>query len=144
MLVLIQMEFVVNAPLSLAWQHLARVHLWPSWAKHIKSVELIPPGELTSNSKGIIRLANGIKSQFQMTEWNPPRNWKWVGPFLWLTVHYDHQFEAMDSAHTKLTWTVGAEGIGVSILGRLFAVIYNANLSKAIPSLIAEMKQLKS
>src|SRR5574341_993542 len=111
MVILIQREFVVEAPLETAWQHLAQVETWPSWAKHIRRVELTPQGELTPNSRGRFRLANGIKSEFRMTEWNPPRHWKWVGSFLWMTVHYDHLFEAINQGHTKLTWIVGVEGI---------------------------------
>ena len=82
-----------------------------------------------------------MKSAFRMTEFNPPRNWKWVGPFLWATVHYDHQFEALDAEHTRLIFIVEATGFGVSVLGRLFARIYRRNLEKAIPLLIAEMEQ---
>jgi len=81
-----------------------------------------------------------------MTEFNPPRehggglpNWKWVGPFLWATVIYDHHFEALDAEHTKLIWTVAAEGVGANILGPVFATIYRRNLEKAIPRLMREM-----
>jgi uncharacterized membrane protein len=34
---LIDESFEVAAPLSLAWEHLARVEKWPTWTKHIKS-----------------------------------------------------------------------------------------------------------
>jgi len=34
---------------------------------------------------------------------------------------------------------VAAEGLGVSVLGRVFAAVYNGNLSQAIPCLIAEI-----
>jgi hypothetical protein len=89
-----------------------------------------------------------------MTEFNPPcdscgglrsdssralPNWKWVGAFLWATVIYDHQFEALDDGHTKLIWIVAAEGAGASILGPVFATIYRRNLERAIPLLIREM-----
>ena len=74
-----------------------------------------------------------------MTEFNPPTNWKWAGPFLWLTVHYDHVFEQVTPQQTKLTWIVAGEGFGVGVLGRLFAKIYNGNLDRAIPALTAEM-----
>ena len=93
MIELIRRELTVDAPLAAAWHHLAEVEPWPSWAKHINHVELTPKGELTLQSKGTFHLRNGFKSQFRMTEINPSRNWKWVGPFLWLMVHYDHQFE---------------------------------------------------
>jgi hypothetical protein len=43
-----------------------------------------------------------------------------------------------------LIWTVGAEGFAVSIIGKLFAWIYNKNLDTAVPLLIAEMGASKS
>ena len=139
MVTLIQREFTVCIPLQRAWDHLARVEQWPSWAPHIKKIELHPPGELGPESTGVIHLTNGMKPAFRMTEFNPPRNWKWVGPFLWLTVIYDHRFEELDAEHTRLTWIVQATGFGAGILGRLFARIYRGNLERAIPLLIAEM-----
>ena len=75
-------EFTVELPVEKAWQHLARVEQWPSWAKHIKQVEVQPPGELGPESTGRFHLTNGIKPEFKMTEFNPYRNWKWVGGFL--------------------------------------------------------------
>jgi hypothetical protein len=139
MLQLIRREFVVNVPLETVWQHLAQVERWPSWAKHITSVELDPPGDLTRQSSGAFRLSNGIRSTFKMVELNPPKSWKWVGPFLWIMVHYDHIFEPIDDQHTRLIWVVDAEGFAVSIFGRVYAAIYNRNLDKAIPNLVAEM-----
>ena len=139
MVTLLQREFTVGISLQRAWAHLARVEHWPSWAHHIKKIELHPPGELGTESTGVIHLTNGMKPAFRMTEFNPPRNWKWVGPFLWLTVIYDHRFEELDAEHTRLTWIVQATGFGAGILGRLFARIYRGNLERAIPLLIAEM-----
>jgi hypothetical protein len=81
-----------------------------------------------------------MKPVFRVTEFNRPRNWKWVGAFLWLTVIYDHQFEALDAGQTKLVFIVEARGFGASILGRPFAWIYRRNLEKAIPLLIREME----
>lgn len=96
MIELIRREFTVETPLVTAWHHLAQFEQWPSWAKHIQQVELTPKGELTLQSIGALHLENGIRSQFRTTEIAPPRNWKWVGPFLWMTIHYDHQFEEND------------------------------------------------
>ena len=155
MTTLITREFTVDAGLERAWEHLARIEQWPSWAPHIKRIELQPPGELGPESTGVIHLAGGFTSAFHMTEFNPPRNnsvgglrnesggglcnWKWAGPFLWATVHYDHQFDALDDGRTRLTWTIAAEGIGASVLGRLFAALYRRHLERAIPLLIHEM-----
>ena len=132
-------EFTVDLPVEKAWQHLARVEQWPSWAKHMKQVEVQPPGDLGPKSTGRFHLTNGLKPVFKMTEFNPYHNWKWVGGFLWLTVHYDHCFEEVNSARTRLTWVIEAEGFGVSVFGRLFAKIYSKNLDRAIPLLIQEM-----
>ena len=139
MFTLLRREFTVDMPLKNAWQHLARVERWPSWAKHIKQIDVQPPGELGPKSAGVIRLSNGVKSTFTMTEFNPSRNWKWVGGFLWLTVHYDHRFEQINPQQTKLVWIIEAEGVGVSLFGKLFAKIYDKNLTTAIPALVAEM-----
>jgi hypothetical protein len=144
MLTLIHRELTVDLPLDAAWHHLAQVERWPSWARHIRHVELVPAGELKANSRGIFHLANGIKSEFRMVEFNPPHNWKWVGPFLWLRIEYDHRFNAIDELRTRLTWIVRAGGVGVALFGRLFGMIYNRNLNRAVPSLVAEMNARKS
>ena len=139
MVTLLQREFVVNVALPRAWDHLARVELWPSWAPHIRKVELKPSGELGPQSTGAIHLTNGMKPAFRVTEFNPPRNWKWVGRFLWLTVHYDHRFEELNPRQTKLNWIIEGAGCGVSVFGRLFARIYSKNLDRAISLLVEEM-----
>jgi Polyketide cyclase / dehydrase and lipid transport len=135
----IRREFIVDTSLKTAWEYLAQVSQWPTWAKHIKQIDLEPPGEVTPQSRGNILLKNGVRSTFRMTEFNPYQNWKWEGPFLWLTIHYDHRFEPIDDDHTKLIWVVGLTGIGASILGRIFAAFYNTNLNTAIPNLISEI-----
>jgi Polyketide cyclase / dehydrase and lipid transport len=137
---LVAREFTVDVPLDLAWDHLARVEQWTSWAKHIKRVTLEPSGPLTEESAGEFRLVGGARSTFRMEIYEPPMRWQWVGRFLTTRVHYDHRFEAVNSTHTRLTWTVAAEGPGSSTLGRVFGSIYARNLDKAIPNLQAELR----
>ena len=81
-----------------------------------------------------------MRPAFRMTEFEPPRSWKWVSSLLWWTVVYDHRFEALDGERTRLVWVVEAKGLGASILGPLFARAYRGSLDKAIPLLIAEME----
>jgi hypothetical protein len=138
---LIREEFLVDASLEAAWNHLARVEKWPTWARHIRRIELTPPGPLTPASEGRIYLSNGMRSTFRMAEFNPHRNWKWIGPFLWLTVHYDHQSQIVNEGRTRLIWIVAADGFAGPLLGPIFASIYQRNLSKAIPRLVSEFKQ---
>ena len=139
MITLLRREFTAELPLEKAWQHLARVEQWPSWAKHIKQVDVRPPGELGPQSTGRMQLTNGLKPVWTVTEFNPHRNWKWVGNFLWLTVYYDHHFEEVNSTQTKITFVVEMTGFGVSVLGRLFAKVYSKNLDRAIALLVQEM-----
>jgi hypothetical protein len=139
MITLIEREFTVNVALQQAWDHLARIEAWPSWAAHIRRVELRPPGELGPQSTGVIHLAGGIKPTFRVTEFNRPGNWKWVSRFLWLALDYDHRFEPLDAGHTKLIWTIQASGLGAGLIGRLFALIYRRHLDRAIPRLVREI-----
>ena len=136
---MLQRAFVVNAPLPVVWDHLSQVEAWPSWAGHIRRVHMDPPGGLTARSRGRFRLRGGIRSTFVVTDFDPPSSWAWAGPFLWLTVHYDHRFEALGERQTRLVWTVAAQGRGVAVLGRLFAAGYARNLDRAIPNLQREL-----
>jgi hypothetical protein len=137
---LVVREFTADVSLQNAWDHLAQVEHWTSWAKHIKRVSLEPPGPLTEASEGAFRLAGGARSTFRMEIYDPPRRWQWVGRFLTTKVHYDHRFEPKDSDHTRLIWTVAAEGPGSATLGRVFGAIYARNLDRAIPNLQAELR----
>jgi hypothetical protein len=139
MIELVRRTFEVDVPVSVAWAHLARVEMWPSWAKHIRSVTLTPPGTLTATSKGLLRLKGGARSTFRVEEFDAPRRWRWVGRFLTARVHYDHLFADV-SNRTRLTWIVEAEGFGAGTLGRVFGAIYARNLDRAIPNLQAELR----
>jgi polyketide cyclase/dehydrase/lipid transport protein len=140
---LVRREFVVDVPLDHAWEHLARVEQWPSWAGHIRRVSLQPPGPLTATSAGAFTLAGGVRSTFRMEAYDPPRRWQWVGRFLLAKVHYDHRFEPVDAQHTLLIWTVIAEGPGSATLGRIFGAIYARNLDRAIPKLQSELRVIR-
>jgi hypothetical protein len=140
MITLLTRQFTVDRPLEQAWQHLARAERWPTWARHIRQVELQPPGEVGPTTLGRLTLSNGVKSALTMTEFNPPRNWKWAGRFLWLTVSFDHRFEELNPMQTQLTWIVEAKGFGVSVFRRFLAKFYGQNLDRAIPFLVGEMQ----
>jgi hypothetical protein len=143
MKILLRREFTVDVPREQAWHHLAQLEKWPSWARHIRLIEVTPAGEVGPQTTGVIHLSNGVKTVFTMTEFNPPRSWKWVGRFLWATVDYDHVFEELGPEKTRLIWTIGAKGFAVSIIGKLFAWVYNKNLDTAVPLLVAEMNSAR-
>ena len=138
---LLERRFTVKAGLERAWAHLERVEQWPSWARHIRRIDLRPQGPLGLESKGTIRLTNGVRSTFRMAELNPGKNWKWVGPFLWITIHYDHRFKRLGPEESEIVFVLDGEGFGVGVFGRLFAAIYARNLDRAIPNLIEELER---
>jgi hypothetical protein len=139
MLTLLRREFIVERGIDDAWRHLARIEQWPSWARHIKKIDLSPPSELGPGSTGVLYLRNGIKSTFKVTEFLSGRSWRWVGGFLWATVDYDHLFTKLSDSRTSITFVVSARGCCISTIGRLFAWIYKRNLDVAIPHLVQEM-----
>ena len=138
---LLQRRFTVKAPVEKAWAHLAQVPEWPSWARHIRRIDLTPTGPLTLQSEGVIRLTNRLRSTFRMKELNPGVNWRWAGPFLWLTVDYDHRFYRVTAEQSEIEFVLDGEGFGVRVFGRLFAAIYAVNLDRAIPRLVAEVEE---
>ena len=137
---IVERTFEVRVSPDEAWRRLADVESWPSWAGHIKSVEVTPPGPVGPSSKGTLRLKGGMKSTFAMTEFVPPHRWEWVGPFAWLKVRYDHAFAPAGDGRTRLTWTVDVIGPGAAVLGRVFAAVYRRNLERAIPNLVAQFE----
>ena len=138
---LLERRFTVKVRVEEAWAHLERVEQWPSWARHIRRIDLRPSGPLGLHSEGAIQLTNGIRSTFRMEELNVGSNWKWVGPFLWITVRYDHQFERTGPEESKIGFVLDGQGFGAGVFGRLFAAIYARNLDRAIPNLIKELEQ---
>ena len=142
MITILNCEFVVDASIDIAWNHLANIEEWPSWARHIKEVKLSPLGDISHNSVGSLRLTNGIESEFRVTEFQLHQNWKWRGPFLCMSMEYEHRFEPLGDDKTKFTWIIEGEGIGASTIGRVFAWQYKRNLDKAIPLLQHEISSL--
>ena len=140
MIRLLERRFRVRAPLEKAWSHLEKIEQWPTWARHIRRIDLRPAGPLKPDSVGTLLLTNGIRSTFRMEQLNPGRNWKWAGPFLWITVHYDHQFVHAGPEESEVAFLLDGEGFGAAVFGRLFAALYARNLDRAIPNLIHEIE----
>lgn len=135
----IHRAFTVEVPLNVAWDHLSHIESWTSWARHIKRVEITPPGPVTDRSTGMVRIKQGGKLSFRTTEYRFLRNWTWRGRAYGVEVEYDHRFEAVAEQRTQITLTVGYRGS--SLLGRFFSGLYGRNLDRAIPLLIAEINR---
>lgn len=137
---LLERSFTVRVPLSAAWEHLERVERWPSWARHIRRVDLHPSGPLTPGSEGAMLLAFGVRSTFRMEDFHPGVSWAWAGSFLWLSIYYDHRFRRVGPRKSEVRFIVDAEGVGVGLFGRLFAFVYSRNLDRAIPILVKQIE----
>jgi hypothetical protein len=135
----IHRAFTVEVPLNVAWDHLANIECWPSWAQHIKRVEISPSGPVTDRSTGILRVKQGGKLRFRTTEYRFLRHWIWRGHAYGIELEYGHRFEAVAEHRTQITFVVGYRGS--SLLGRFFSGLYARNLDRAIPSLIAELNR---
>jgi uncharacterized membrane protein len=133
-------SFTVKAPLEVTWNHLAGIEEWPSWAKHIRSVVKSPPGPISSDSQGTLKLSNGVRTSFQMIEFDPPRHWKWAGSFLGSQVIYDHIFSQNEPGQTTVRFTVDVDGGAGALLRGIFGRIYRKNLARAVPLLVQEIE----
>ncbi len=136
----IDKSFIVRAPLEVAWNHFAEVEKWPSWAKHIRSVVKSPPGPLSRDTRATLKLANGVRTTFQMIEFEPLQHWKWAGPFLGSQIVYDHIFSEDERGQTTIRFTVDASGGPASLFRGIFARIYRNNLERAVPLLVVEIE----
>lgn len=136
---LLQRTLDVRVTPERAWEHLARVERWPSWARHLQAARLEPAGPLGPQSRGVFVLKPGIPTRFAMTDWDPPRRWKWRGRFLWLDIGYDHRFEPVASG-TRIVLEVDGAGFALGTLGKLFALAYARNLDRALPLLAQELE----
>ena len=135
----LERSVTVQASPSSSWNHLIEPAHWPSWAHHIRRVEMTPPGRARLGSTGRVRLKNGTSARQVVVTMEEGRRWRWDGKFLWLDLVYDHVFQATADGGTRVTFTVDGGGIGEGSLGRLFAAVYARNLDKALPNLAAEL-----
>ena len=131
---LLRRDFTVDLPLDAAWQGLADVATWPTWARHLRRVSVTPPGRIGATSTGRLSFRPIGRSAFRISAYDEPNHWEWVGKVAWLTIRYDHRFAANGDT-TLMTWTVAEEGSRRSTLGRLFASVYGRLVDRAIPRL---------
>lgn len=141
---IVDKSFTARAPVEATWNHLAEIEKWPSWAKHIHSVAKSPPGSLSLQSQGTIKLSNGLKMTFRMTEFVPQQHWKWVGSIAGAEIHYDHIFIERAAQQTTIRFVVDAEGWWVPLFGGIFGRVYRRNLNRAVPLLVQEIEAVAS
>ena len=137
---LLERTFAVEAAAERAWAELVAAEQWPKWARHLRSVQVTPPGPVGPASSATLKLTNHTTATVKVTEFQEGRRFRWEGSFLWLSLGYDHLVTTDDTGRVTITFTVDAAGPGVTTIGPLFASIYARNLDRAIPRLQALMR----
>jgi hypothetical protein len=137
---LLERTFVVEAAAERAWADLLAAEQWPRWARHLRSVQVTPPGPVGPGSSATLRLKNRTKASVRVTEFEDGRRFRWEGSFLWMDLGYDHVVTTDDTGRVTITFTVEGAGVGVNTIGPLFASIYARQLDRAIPRLQALLR----
>jgi Polyketide cyclase / dehydrase and lipid transport len=137
---LLERTFVVEAAAERAWAELLAAEQWPRWARHLRSVQVTPPGPVGPGSSATLRLKNRTKASVRVTEFEDGRRFRWEGSFLWMDLGYDHVVTTDDTGRVTITFTVEGAGVGVNTIGPLFASIYARQLDRAIPRLQALLR----
>ena len=137
---LVERSFEVPLPLADAWAALADVESWPTWAPHIRSAVLTPPGPVGPTTSGVFRFSPVGRSRFAMTSFDPLRSWTWTGRAMGVEIDYDHRFEPVSDTSTRLVWVVRSRGRG-GVRARLFARIYSRLIDRAWPRFAASVLQ---
>ena len=137
---LLERTFAVEAAADRAWAELVAAEQWPRWARHLRSVQVTPPGPVGPGSSATLKLKNRTKASVHVTEFEDGRRFRWEGSFLWLGLGYDHLVTTDEMGRVTITFTVDAAGLGVKLIGPLFAGVYARNLDRAIPQLQALLR----
>jgi hypothetical protein len=137
---LLERTFVVEAAAERAWAELVAAEQWPRWARHLRHVEVTPPGPVGSGSSATLKLTNHTTARLRVTAFQDGRRFRWEGSFLWLGLGYDHLVTTDEVGRVHISFTVEGAGVGVSTIGRLFASVYARSLDRAIPRLQALLR----
>ena len=137
---LLERTFPVEATSERTWTELVAAEQWPRWARHLRRVDVTPPGPVGPGSGATLKLTNRTRATVRVTEFQDGRRFRWEGSFLWLGLGYDHLVTTDETGRVHITFTVDAAGVGVSTLGGLFASLYARNLDRAIPRLQALLR----
>lgn len=138
---LLQRVFTVEAQPAPAWEKLIHAEQWPSWARHLRRVDLDPPGPVGPNTTAILRLRNGTSAKVRITDFVPGRSFRWEGMLMWTRLGHDHRVDVDEAGDTTIEFLVDGAGARLFTIGRLLAWGYARSLDRAIPRLQAELSR---
>ena len=100
---LLQRTFAVEAAAERAWAELVAAEQWPRWARHLRSVQVTPPGPVGPASSATLKLTNHTTATVRVTKFQDGRRFRWEGSFLWLGLGYDHLVSTDDTGQVSVT-----------------------------------------
>jgi hypothetical protein len=133
-------QVTVDRPEQAAWDHLAALERWPSWAGHIRSMDPSPPGALTASTSVKLHMRNGVKATMTVTEYDPPRRWVWEGSSLGTVTRFEHRFEPVGDGRTRIWFLAWMGGPFARPGGWWFGRAMKRYLTRAFPKLKAEIE----
>jgi hypothetical protein len=133
----LERELVVEAPIDVAWHHVARVADWPRWRVDLTEVRTEPAGELGPQSVATLYSRTGPRTTFHMTAFEPGRHWTWAARVLWFVVLHDHRFERVGERRTRIVVHVDVGGAGERLAAPLVGAAVARRLDQALPRLAA-------
>ncbi len=133
-------EVTVDVPRPVAWEHLAELEAWPSWAGHIRRMEPDPPGRLTDSTEVMLHMRAGPRTKMFVTEHDPPLCWVWEGTSYGVTTIFEHRFDEIDQGTTRIWFLAWMRGPLAGVAGWIFGRMMRRNLARALPRLKAEME----
>lgn len=119
---------------------LAELEAWPSWAGHIRRMQPDPPGELTSTTEVMLHMRAGPSTRMAVTEHDPPSRWVWEGTSYGVTTIFEHRFEVINEATTRIWFLAWMHGPLARPVGWFFRRIMRRNLARALPRLKTEIE----
>jgi len=134
-------QVIVDRPDEVAWNHLAALERWPTWAGHIRRMDPTPPGALTASTSVILFMRRGPRTTMTVTEYEPPRRWVWEGRSLRTVTRFEHRFERLGDASTRIWFLAWMGGPFARLGGWWFGRMMKRYLAIALPKLKAEIEE---
>jgi len=134
-------EVTVDRPDVVAWNHLAALERWPTWASHIRRMDPTPPGVLTASTRVVLHMRAGPRATMTVTEYEPPKRWVWEGRSFMTLTRFEHRFEPLEDGRTRIWFLAWMSGPFARPGGWWFGRMMHRSLSRALPKLKAEIEE---
>lgn len=137
--VLSEQVTVHRSPLA-AWDHLARLEAWPTWAGYIRWMDPDRPGAVTASTEVVLLMHAGPMARMVVTGHDPPRSWAWEGDSPGVTTMFEHRFDEIDEDRTRISFLAWMDGLLAPVYAPVVGAVMHRNLARTLPRLKAEIE----